>query len=161
MNPGIILGNRVLDIVFIAWFIAQFYKVITSIFVNKKLDITRLWDTGGMPSSHSSTVSCLATCIGIRYGISSDFFAATIIFAGIVMYDAAGIRRAAGKQAGVINSLIQKIPLFIGKAQYEKHFSREKEAKLKELLGHTPFEVMVGCVLGIVIGLLFKAYLQG
>lgn len=161
MNPGIILGNRVLDVVFIAWFIAQFYKVITSIFVNKKLDITRLWDTGGMPSSHSSTVSCLTTCIGLKYGISSDFFAVTIIFAGIVMYDAAGIRRAAGKQAGVINSLLEKIPLFIGRAQYEKHFSKEKEAKLKELLGHTPFEVMVGCVLGIVIGFIFKTYLQG
>lgn len=114
-----------------------------------------------MPSSHSSTVSCLVTSIAIRYGISSDLFAITIIFAGIVMYDAAGIRRAAGKQAGVINSLIEKIPLFIGRAQYDKHFSKEKEAKLKELLGHTPFEVMVGCILGIIIGLLFKTYLQG
>lgn len=161
MNPGIILGNRVLDVVFIAWFIAQFYKVITSVFVNKKLDITRLWDTGGMPSSHSSTVSCLTTCVGLKYGLSSDFFAVTVIFAGIVMYDAAGIRRAAGKQAWVINSLLNKIPLFIGRAQYEKHFSKEKEAKLKELLGHTPFEVMVGCVLGIVIGFIFKTYLQG
>ena len=161
MNPGIILNNRVLDVVFIAWFIAQFYKVLTSIFKKGKLDITRLWDTGGMPSSHSSTVSCLVTCIAIRYGINSDLFAITIIFAGIVMYDAAGIRRAAGKQAGVINSLIEKIPLFIGRSQYNKHFSKEKEAKLKELLGHTPFEVMVGCILGIIIGLLFRTYLQG
>lgn len=161
MSPGIILNNRVLDVVFIAWFIAQFYKVLTTIFKKGKLDITRLWDTGGMPSSHSSTVSCLVTCIAIRYGINSDLFAITIIFAGIVMYDAAGIRRAAGKQAGVINSLIEKIPLFIGRAQYNKHFSKEKETKLKELLGHTPFEVMVGCILGIIIGLLFRTYLQG
>lgn len=161
MSPGIIFGNRVLDVVFVAWFIAQFYKVIASTIVNKKLEISRLWDTGGMPSSHSSTVSCLVTCIAIRYGINSDLFAITIIFAGIVMYDAAGIRRAAGKQAGVINSLIEKIPLFIGRAQYNKHFSKEKEAKLKELLGHTPFEVMVGCILGIIIGLLFRTYLQG
>lgn len=161
MSPGIILNNRVLDVVFIAWFIAQFYKVLTTVFKNGKLDITRMWDTGGMPSSHSSTVSCLVTSIAIRYGISSDLFAITIIFAGIVMYDAAGIRRAAGKQAGVINSLIEKIPLFIGRAQYNKHFSKEKEAKLKELLGHTPFEVLVGCILGIIIGLLFRTYLQG
>ena len=161
MSPGIIFNNRVLDVVFIAWFIAQFYKVLTLIFKKRKFDITRLWDTGGMPSSHSSTVSCLATCIAIRYGISSDIFAITIIFAGIVMYDSAGIRRAAGKQAGVINSLIEKIPLFIGKAQYNKHFSKEKEAKLKELLGLTPVEVVVGCALGIVIGLIFKIYLQG
>lgn len=161
MSPGIIFNNRVLDVVFTAWFIAQFYKVLTPIFKKRKFDITRLWDTGGMPSSHSSTVSCLTTCIAIRYGISSDIFAITIIFAGIVMYDSAGIRRAAGKQAGVINSLIEKIPLFIGRAQYNKHFSKEKEAKLKELLGHTPVEVVVGCALGIIIGLIFKVYLQG
>ena len=138
MSPGIIFNNRVLDVVFIAWFIAQFYKVLTPIFKKRKFDITRLWDTGGMPSSHSSTVSCLTTCIAIRYGIRSDIFAITIIFSGIVMYDSAGIRRAAGK-----------------------HFSKEKEAKLKELLGHTPVEVVVGCALGIIVGLIFKAYLQG
>ena len=143
MSPGIIFNNRVLDVVFIAWFIAQFYKVLTPIFKKRKFDITRLWDTGGMPSSHSSTVSCLTTCIAIRYGIRSDIFAITIIFSGIVMYDSAGIRRAAGKQAGIINSLVEKIPLFIGRDQYNKHFRKEKEAKLKELLGHTPVEVVV------------------
>lgn len=161
MSPGVIFNNRVLDVVFIAWFIAQFYKVLTPIFRKRKFDITRLWDTGGMPSSHSSTVSCLTTCIAIRYGISSDIFAITIIFSGIVMYDSAGIRRAAGKQAGIINSLVEKIPLFIGRDQYNKHFSKEKEAKLKELLGHTPIEVLVGCALGIIVGLVFKVYLQG
>ena len=145
MSPGIIFNNRVLDVVFIAWFIAQFYKVLTPIFKKRKFDITRLWDTGGMPSSHSSTVSCLTTCIAIRYGIRSDIFAITIIFSGIVMYD----------------SLVEKIPLFIGRDQYNKHFSKEKEAKLKELLGHTPVEVVVGCALGIIVGLIFKAYLQG
>lgn len=127
MSPGIIFNNRVLDVVFIAWFIAQFYKVLTPIFKKRKFDITRLWDTGGMPSSHSSTVSCLTTCIAIRYGIRSDIFAITIIFSGIVMYDSAGIRRAAGKQAGIINSLVEKIPLFIGRDQYNKHFSKEKK----------------------------------
>ena len=161
MEPGIIFNNRVLDVVFIAWFTAQLYKVLTPIFKKKKFDVTRLWDTGGMPSSHSSTVSCLTTCIAIRHGVSSDIFAITIIFSGIVMYDSAGIRRAAGKQAGIINSLVEKIPLFIGRDQYNKHFSKEKEAKLKELLGHTPVEVVVGCALGIIVGLIFKAYLQG
>ncbi len=161
MSPGIIFGNRILDVVFIAWFIAQFYKVLTSIFRDKKLDIKRMWDTGGMPSSHSSTVSCLTTCIGIRYGISSDIFAIAIIFSGIVMYDAAGIRRAAGKQAGVINHFVEKIPLLIGERQYKKYFDREKSEKLKELLGHTPFEVLIGCILGIIVGLIFTNYLQG
>lgn len=161
MSPGIIFGNRVLDVVFIAWFVAQFYKVLTTIFYDKKLNFRRMWETGGMPSSHSSTVSCLTTCIGIRYGVSSDIFAISIIFSGIVMYDAAGIRRAAGKQAGVINHFIEKIPLMIGEKQYQKYFGREKSEKLKELLGHTPFEVLIGCIVGVVIGLIFTKYLQG
>lgn len=160
MNPGVIFGNRVLDVVFIAWFIAQFYKVITSIISDKKLNISRLWDTGGMPSSHSSTVSCLTTCIALKYGIKSDIFAITIIFAGIVMYDAAGIRRAAGKQAGVLNDFAEKIPLIIGEKRYKQYFG-EKTEKLKELLGHTPVEVLVGTILGLIIGLCFRKYLQG
>ena len=160
MSRGIIFGNRVLDVVFIAWFIAQFYKVLTTIFSDGKLNIKRMWETGGMPSSHSSTVSCLATCIGIRHGISSDIFAIAVIFSGIVMYDATGIRRAAGKQAGVINQFIEKIPLMIGEKRYEKYFGKAKSEKLKELLGHTPFEVMIGCILGIVVGLIFADYLQ-
>lgn len=160
MNPGVIFGNRVLDVVFIAWFIAQFYKVITSIITDKKLNISRLWDTGGMPSSHSSTVSCLTTCIALKYGIKSDIFAITIIFSSIVMYDAAGIRRAAGKQAGVLNNFIEKITLLIGEKKYEQYFG-EKTEKLKELLGHTPTEVLVGIILGILVGICFTKYLQG
>lgn len=161
MSRGIIFGNRILDIVFIAWFIVQFYKVLTTIFSDGKLNIRRMWETGGMPSSHSSTVSCLTTCIGIRHGISSDIFAIAIILSGIVMYDATGIRRAAGKQAGVINQFVEKIPLMLGEKRYEKYFGKEKSEKLKELLGHTPFEVLVGCILGIGVGLIFTDYLQG
>lgn len=160
MNPGVIFGNRVLDVVFIAWFIAQFYKVITSIITDKKLNISRLWDTGGMPSSHSSTVSCLTTCIALKYGIKSDIFAITIIFSGIVMYDAAGIRRAAGKQAGVLNNFVEKLTLLIGEKKYEQFFG-EKTEKLKELLGHTPTEVLVGIILGCLVGICFTKYLQG
>ncbi|STO30882.1 Divergent PAP2 family [Fusobacterium necrogenes] len=161
MNHGIIFGNRILDIVFIAWFIAQFYKVLSTFFIDKKFDIKRMWETGGMPSSHSSTVSCLTTCIGICYGVSSDIFAIAIVFSVIVMYDATGIRRAAGKQAGVINQFIEKIPLMLGEKRYERYFGKEKSEKLKELLGHTPFEVLIGCILGIVVALIFTDYLQG
>lgn len=161
MSTGIIFGNRVLDVVFIAWFIAQFYKVISSIFIEKKLNVKRMWETGGMPSSHSSTVSCLTTCIAIRYGMGSDMFAISIILSGIVMYDATGIRRAAGKQAGVINQFVEKIPLMLGEKKYERYFGKEKGEKLKELLGHTPFEVLIGCILGVSIGLAFAGYLQG
>ncbi|MBR8701192.1 hypothetical protein IX317_001625 [Fusobacterium sp. DD29] len=161
MSTGIIFGNRVLDVVFVAWFIAQFYKVVSSIVVNKKIDITRLWDTGGMPSSHSSTVSCLATCMAVKYGIRSDMFALAVIFAGVVMYDAAGIRRAAGKQAGVLNDYVEKIPLIIGEKRYKKYFGEDKKEKLKELLGHTPVEVFIGSILGILVGIGFTKYLQG
>lgn len=161
MRTGIIFGNKILDVVFIAWFIAQFYKVMFSLVVEKKINFRRMWETGGMPSSHSSTVTCLATCIGIMEGLKSNLFAITVIFSGIVMYDAAGIRRAAGKQAGVLNIFLEKIPLIIGKKQYEKYFKDEKTTKLKELLGHTPIEVFVGAIVGIVVGILFRDYLQG
>lgn len=152
MNSGIIFGNRILDVVFIAWAIAQAYKVITEIVTSKKLNLSTIWGTGGMPSSHSSTVTCLATSVGIIRGISSPDFAIATILASIVMYDASGIRRAAGKQAGIINRLIEKIhnnPLITG----------IQEEKLKELLGHTPFEVLVGGILGVVVAFLFKDYL--
>lgn len=161
MSRGIIFGNRVLDVVFIAWFIAQFYKVLTSVFSEGRLNIRRMWETGGMPSSHSSTVSCLTTCIGLRHGIHSDLFAVAIIISSIVMYDATGIRRAAGKQAGVINQFVEKIPLILGEKRYERYFGEEKREKLKELLGHTPFEVLIGCILGVVVGFIFNDYLQG
>lgn len=153
MREGIFLNNRILDVVFVAWFIAQFYKVITSIIVEKRFNIRRLWETGGMPSSHSSTVSSLATAVAIVYGMSSPIFAMAAVFSGITMYDAAGIRRAAGKQAGVINQMLEKFTAKIGEKIHDE--------KLKELLGHTPFEVLVGGLLGVVVALLFESYLQG
>lgn len=150
-ETGIILGNRILDVTFVAWFIAQFYKVLTSIFIQKKFDIKRLFDTGGMPSSHSSTVSCLATGTAIIHGTGSTEFAITVVLAGIVMYDAMGIRRAAGKQAGVLNRMVDKLSDKIGEMFHDE--------KLKELLGHTQLEVLAGMFLGIGVALMFKDYL--
>ncbi|MCJ8342085.1 MAG: divergent PAP2 family protein [Cetobacterium sp.] len=152
MEAGIIFGNRILDVVFIAWFIAQFYKVITSIFIDKKFNIKRLWETGGMPSSHSSTVSSLTTSIGFGYGFQSPIFAMSLVFSLIVMYDAAGIRRAAGKHAGLINTLLDKFATKIGEKIHDE--------KLKELLGHTPFEVLIGAALGILVAFFFKSYIE-
>jgi len=151
MKPGIIFGNRIIDVVFIAWFIAQFYKVISAIIFDKKLDIKRFWGTGGMPSSHSSTATSIATSIAIVEGMSSSYFAIAVIFSGIVMYDAAGIRRAAGKQAGVLNKIVERLT--------QKIEERIHDENLKELLGHTPFEVLIGALLGIVVGLVMKKYL--
>ncbi len=151
MSTGIILGNKILDVVVVAWFIAQFYKVVSSIIIEKKINIHRFWETGGMPSSHSATVSSLATAVGIAQGINSVYFAISVIFAIIVMHDASGIRRAAGKQAGVLNDLGKSLSNL-----FEEKFHQEQ---LKELLGHTPVEVMVGAILGIVIAFLMKSYL--
>ncbi|GMT45747.1 MAG: membrane protein [bacterium] len=153
MEAGIIFGNKILDVVFVAWFIAQFYKVFSSIIVEKKFNVKRLWETGGMPSSHSSTVSALATTIGISQGPASPLFAISVVFAIIVMHDAAGIRRAAGKQAGVLNSLRKSL---------SKLFDEKLgEVQLKELLGHSPLEVLAGAILGIAVAFIMKSYLIG
>ena len=151
MASGFILGNKILDVVVIAWFIAQFYKVVSSLILEKRLNIRRFWETGGMPSSHSSTVSSLATAVGITQGIHSVYFAISVVFAIIVMHDASGIRRAAGKQAGVLNELGKSLSNL-----FEEKFHQEQ---LKELLGHTPVEVLAGAILGVVVALLMKPYL--
>lgn len=152
MEKGIILGNRILDVVFIAWFIAQFYKVVTTIFIDKKLNMKRILETGGMPSSHSSTMSALSTAVGLATGTENVIFAVALVLTGVVMYDAAGIRRAAGKHAGLLNTLIERYANKIGEKLHDE--------KLKELLGHTPLEVLVGAILGIVVAFIFKGYIQ-
>jgi len=151
MKAGILFGNRIADVVFIAWFIAQFYKLLSCVVLEKRLDIRRMWGTGGMPSSHSSTVTSLAAAVAIVEGEKSTMFAIALIFSGVVMYDAAGIRRAAGKQAGVLNKIVERLA----------HKIEEKihDENLKELLGHTPFEVLIGAILGIVVAFLMKGYL--
>ena len=119
------------------WLIAQIIKVINDLIVYKKLNMRRLWGSGGMPSSHAATVMSLTTVVGIINGWDSAIFAVSFIFAIVVMYDAAGVRRAAGKQAKIINQMI------------EEKGVKMKE-RLTELLGHTPFEVFMGALLGIV-----------
>ena len=113
----------------------------------------RLVQTGGMPSSHASTVVSLVTGVFLLKGFSSIEFAISMVFAGIVLYDATGVRQQAGKHARALNTLIDAI---------EHHEGIEIiNEKFKELLGHTPVEVFWGSVLGIVIGLLFKGYILG
>lgn len=152
MEAGIVFGNRVLDVVFISWGLAQGYKVIYEICTKKTFTLGTLWGTGGMPSSHTSTVTSLATSIALIKGHRSAEFAIAMVLAGVVMYDASGIRRAAGKQAGIINRLIEKI-------HNSSMLTGVQEEKLKELLGHTPFEVLVGGILGVVVALFMKNYL--
>lgn len=99
-----------------------------------------------MPSSHSAFVSSLSTMIGVRYGFSSDLFAITAVFSLITMYDATGVRRAVGKQARVLNQLIRELN--------ESHDPKRIYGDLKELVGHTKVEVLVGAFLGVLIALL-------
>lgn len=151
MDKGILFNNAILDVAFVAWFIAQFYKVLSSIVKDKKLNFRRFIETGGMPSSHSSTVTALVMSVALVEGMNSVIFAVSIIFATIVMYDAAGVRRAAGKQARVLNKIVDSI--------MKKEGHKIIEERLKELLGHTPYEVLAGAILGIVVALLMNGYL--
>jgi uncharacterized protein len=139
---GDILDNRVLLIALVACLIAQATKLIVELVRNHKVNFRVLVETGGMPSSHSALVAALATGVGQTAGWESSEFAIATIFAFIVMYDAAGVRQAAGKQARILNQIIDEF--FQGEHQFN-------EDRLKELLGHTPFQVIVGSILGIVI----------
>jgi acid phosphatase family membrane protein YuiD len=140
-----ILSNQVLLVAIIACLIAQVLKLIVSLIQKQRLDVRHLFSTGGMPSSHSALVSALATGVGQAKGWNSAEFAIASIFAVIVMYDAAGVRQAAGKQARILNQILDEM------FQEGKELNEER---LKELLGHTPFQVLMGLALGISISLL-------
>lgn len=140
-----IFTNKFLYIPLIVWACIQAFKVLTELVVTKKFNFKRLMGAGGMPSSHSAVVTCLATLIGKKYGFESGIFAISAIFAVVVMYDAAGVRRAAGKQASLLNKIIQTPGLT----------SVEFQEKLVEVLGHTPLQVFVGAIIGIIVGIFF------
>lgn len=139
-----LFDNRVLVAAFLAWAIAQVTKTIYDLFKQRKLVVGRLVSSGGMPSSHSALVTGLATATGRVAGIGSVAFAVTVVLASIVMYDAAGVRRAVSIQARILNQMIDEA--FQGKPFAEK--------RLRELIGHTPIQVFVGGLLGIGVGLL-------
>ncbi len=133
--------NKVLWFSILSCILAQAIKIFTS--GDKRIDFRRAVSSGGMPSSHSSFVTCLATMVGIKNGFDSDIFAATLVFALIIMYDAAGVRLAVGRQAAILNQIVLDLQ---NKKQIE-------QKKLKELVGHTPKQVIVGAIMGILIGI--------
>lgn len=139
-----IFDNRALVAAFAAWLIAQISKTIYELVRYRKLRINRLVSAGGMPSSHSALVTSLATATGRLTGVDSVPFAVTFVLASIVMYDAAGVRRAVSIQARILNQMIDEA--FQGRPFAEK--------RLRELIGHTPVQVIVGGLLGVAIGLL-------
>lgn len=140
-----IVTNKFVYVPFLTWFCIQLFKVIWDLVTTKKLNFKRILGAGGMPSSHSAVVCALATLIGRSNGFDSPIFALSVIFAFVVMYDAAGVRRAAGKQAQLLNRLIETPGLS----------GIQVQEKLVEVLGHTPFQVLVGAIIGIVVGCIF------
>jgi uncharacterized protein len=147
-NISQILDNRILLVAIAACLIAQVLKLIIDTFQNGKVSAKVLTTTGGMPSAHSALVTALAAGVGESLGYGSAEFAIATIFAIVVMYDAAGVRQAAGKQARILNQMMEEL------------FSEDhkfNEEKLKELLGHTPVQVIAGAVLGIAISWLFAS----
>ena len=139
-----LLDNRILVASFVAWAVAQVSKTIIDLIQQRKLILGRLVSSGGMPSSHSALVTGLATATGRVAGIDSAAFAIAVVLASIVMYDAAGVRRAVSIQARILKQMIDEA--FQGSPMAEK--------RLRELIGHTPIQVIVGGLLGIGIGLL-------
>lgn len=127
------------------WFGIQLFKLIYDLVVTKKFNFKRILQAGGMPSSHSAVVVALTTMIAKDVGINSPLFGVSLIFSFVVMYDAAGVRRAAGKQAKLLNKIIETPGLT----------SLQVSERLVEVLGHTPVQVFVGAFIGLVVGLVF------
>lgn len=141
----------ILAISLLSLFITQVLKIFTVYPFN----FSRVIGSGGMPSSHAAFVSTLSTSIGLRYGFRSDLFAIVAVFSLIIIYDAGGVRRAVGEQANVLNKIIRNFDL----KQLNRSADKELIIKdLKELIGHTPIEVLVGTLLGILIALLNHLY---
>ena len=138
--------NQLLMSAILSWLVAQVLKTIIYACQTGKLDWSRLFGDGGMPSGHSATVSALATASAFHYGLGSCQFAISTILAIIVMHDAYGVRLESGKQAHAINEIIQLLKQDILNPSVEK---------LKELLGHTPIQVTMGAILGVVVALIY------
>lgn len=134
-----IAQNEVLVAAFVAWLIAQILKVAVHRIVSGQLDFRMLTSAGGMPSSHSAFVAALTAGVGIEQGLDDPLFAVCVVFSSIVMYDATGVRRAASQQARILNQIVEEL--------FEGHpISQER---LRELLGHTPVQVLFGALLGV------------
>ena len=138
------IHNKYIYIPVLLWFVIQLFKLLYDLVKNKKFNFKRILGAGGMPSSHSAVVTGLATLIGKYEGVDSAIFAMSFVVAFVVMYDACGVRRAAGKQAALLNKLVET-PGLTGVQVSER---------LVEVLGHTPIQVIVGALIGIIVGLM-------
>jgi uncharacterized protein len=136
-------GNKVLIISIVGWAIAQILKVIVVLIQEKRVAWNYFVTSGGMPSSHASTVTAMTTAIAMVYGVGSVAFCISAVMAVIVMYDAAGVRQSVGQQSVIINRIVKEI-------QFKSPKDR-MEHDLREIIGHTPFQVTMGAALGILI----------
>lgn len=139
-----LLGNFTFVAVTVSWFLAQFIKVLLCWYNEKKLNFWHFFEAGGMPSAHSASVTALTLAIVLTQGFNSPLFTISLVFALIVMYDATGVRRAAGKQAEILNKMVDDI-YANGKVRIEK---------LREILGHDPIEVFAGASLAVMVTLI-------
>lgn len=135
-----VFHNRIFLITLSVWFLAQATKVLLAIFKEKRFDFRWFIGTGGMPSSHAAGVAALATSVGLGYGFDTALFAIAASFALVTMFDAQGVRRSTGQQAGILNKMMEDI---YWKGQVE-------EKRLKELVGHTPIQVLAGLIFGVI-----------
>ena len=143
-----LVTNPCLVVPLAAWLVSQILKIIINALVHKEFRIERLWGDGGMPSGHSATVCALATTCGFFYGFDSGLFAITFVLATIVMNDAVGVRREAGKQAVTLKQLAELVNDAIADPD-----EQVRTEKLKELVGHTPLQMIFGALLGILVAL--------
>ena len=141
-----VLLNHVLMVTFLAWTLTQTLKVTLGVLRTKKFDFRWFIGTGGMPSAHAAGSSALAMIIGLDYGFDTVSFALAAVFAIVTMFDAQGVRRSTGKQAAILNKVLVDI--------YWK--GKIEEARLKELIGHTPIEVLMGSIIGILLAIIFQ-----
>lgn len=139
--------NPVVVTTFMGWFIAQTFKVVIGIIRERRFNFKWFIGTGGMPSSHAAGVTALATSVGLYQGLGTPLFGVTLMFTIVVICDAQGVRRSTGQQAGILNRIMEDI-----------HWKKKiQEDRLKELVGHTPIEILAGILLGLAVA--FMIYL--
>jgi len=144
------ISNGVFTVPVIAWFTAQVLKLFLNLAIRHKMELGMLWSGGGMPSSHSATVGALATVTGWTCGFGSVFFAISAIFAAVVMHDAMNVRLETGKQSTSIKRIAELVNHFLTERDEEL-----RTEKLKELVGHTPLQVLMGFILGIIVSVIW------
>ena len=156
----VVFSNHIINVSLISWFVAQGLKVVFTLIFKQKLDLSRFWGAGGMPSSHSSFVTSIVIVSVKVYGFNSGIFGLALAFAVIVMHDAMGVRRSAGEHAKLLNKIVFFWPGAANDSNEEDEDNDEQqkpfEAKaLKEFIGHTPLEVVGGSLLGILIAMIY------